>query len=123
MTIWRTARAFTTRARSSLIGLSEFSLYLFPFLGKLGLEWEFLSADSFDSYVKRYSYFGAFRSSVSNVGPNAAFLTQDGKLTDIGSWYLGGTATGKVPHGAAGRTTISVGASLVVALVGIWSIL
>lgn len=30
-------------------------------------------------------------------------LTQDGKLTDIGSWYLGRDATGNVPKGAAGR--------------------
>jgi hypothetical protein len=31
------------------------------------------------------------------VGPNAAFLNENGKLTDIGSWYLGGPATGVVP--------------------------
>lgn len=54
--------------------------------------------------VTRYAYFGAFRSDVSNVGPNAAMLTQDGKLTDIGSWYLGGEATNNIPKlsGAAG---------------------
>ena len=78
-------------------------------------------ADDSDSYITHYSYFGAFRSDVSNVGPNAAFLTQDGKLTDIGSWYLGGTATGKVPKGAAGRNTVFAGASLVVALISIWT--
>ncbi|KAK3935956.1 glycosyl hydrolase catalytic core-domain-containing protein [Diplogelasinospora grovesii] len=33
---------------------------------------------------------------VSNVGPNGAFLDPYGNLTDIGSWYLGGNATGKV---------------------------
>lgn len=49
------------------------------------------------SYVKKYSYFGAFRSSKSNVGPNAAFLNGAGQLTDIGSWYLGGSATGRIP--------------------------
>ena len=54
------------------------------------------------SYCYRYSYFGSFRSDVSDVGENAAFLTQNGQLTDIGSWYLGGSATGKVPEGAAG---------------------
>jgi hypothetical protein len=53
-------------------------------------------------YCDRYSYFGAFRSDTSNVGGNAAFLTQNGQLTDIGSWYLGGSATGNVPEGAAG---------------------
>ncbi|KAI9774505.1 MAG: hypothetical protein M1839_001693 [Geoglossum umbratile] len=56
-------------------------------------------------YVTHYSYFGSFRSDVSNVGPNAAMLTQDGKLTDIGSWYLGGGATGNKPksNGASGK--------------------
>lgn len=84
------------------------------------------SSQYFDriDYITHYSYFGAFRSSVSNVGPNAAFLTQDGKLTDIGSWYLGGTATGKVPHGAApGRTAAT---SLVLIALGIsvwWSVI
>jgi hypothetical protein len=53
-------------------------------------------------YCDRYSYFGSFRSDVSNVGGNVAFLTQNGQLTDIGSWYLGGSATGNVPTGAAG---------------------
>lgn len=64
------------------------------------------------NWIGRYSYFGAFRSSVSNVGPNAAFLTQDGKLTDIGSWYLGGVATGNVPSSSSSSgsaTTSSVG--------------
>jgi hypothetical protein len=57
------------------------------------------SAEYFDrlNYIERYSYFGAFRSSVSNIGPNAAMLTQNGELTDIGSWYLGGAATGNIP--------------------------
>ncbi|KAK4158227.1 glycosyl hydrolase catalytic core-domain-containing protein [Chaetomidium leptoderma] len=45
--------------------------------------------------VERYSWFGAFRSTVSNVGPNMAMLDPWGNLTDIGSWYLGGNATGK----------------------------
>ncbi|KAF2436129.1 hypothetical protein EJ08DRAFT_556319, partial [Tothia fuscella] len=52
----------------------------------------------FDSNITHYSWFGSFRSDVSNVGPNAAMLTQNGKLTDIGSWYLGGSATGAVPQ-------------------------
>jgi hypothetical protein len=45
--------------------------------------------------VARYSWFGSFRSTVSNVGPNMAMLDPWGNLTDIGSWYLGGEATGK----------------------------
>lgn len=48
--------------------------------------------------VGRYSYFGSFRSQYSNVGPNVVMLNNDGKLTDIGSWYLGGSATGVDPQ-------------------------
>lgn len=48
-------------------------------------------------YVERYSLFGAFRSSASNVGPNAAMLSAGGKLTDIGAWYLGLSAEGVSP--------------------------
>lgn len=51
-------------------------------------------------YMDRYSWFGAFRSDVSNVGPNGAMLNERGLLTDIGSWYLGGEGnTGVVPRG------------------------
>jgi hypothetical protein len=50
-----------------------------------------------NTIIERYSYFGTFRSQVSNVGPNAAFLDAKGQLTDIGSWYLGGSATGNIP--------------------------
>ena len=53
------------------------------------------------SYVERYSYFGSFRSSVSNVGPNEAMLDQNGQLTDIGAWYLGDSATGNIPDAAS----------------------
>ncbi|KAF2653010.1 glycoside hydrolase family 128 protein, partial [Lophiostoma macrostomum CBS 122681] len=53
--------------------------------------------DSLES-VTHYSYFGAFRSDVSNVGPYSAMLTEKGKLTDIGSWYLGGEATNNIPQ-------------------------
>ncbi|KAJ9649108.1 hypothetical protein H2199_001022 [Coniosporium tulheliwenetii] len=85
------------------------------------------SAEWFDRMenITHYSYFGSFRSDVSNVGPNAAMLTQDGELTDIGSWYLGGAATNNIPEakGAAGRTAVLAGWSFVVAFAGIWSIL
>ena len=54
--------------------------------------------------VERYSLFAAFRSDVSNVGPNATMLSAGGQLTDIGAWYLGRPATGVLPQqGAAGR--------------------
>lgn len=29
-------------------------------------------------------------------------LTSDGKLTDIGSWYLGGAATNNIPSSTSG---------------------
>jgi hypothetical protein len=54
-------------------------------------------------YVARHSYFGAFRSTVSNVGPDEAMLDGKGELTDIGSWYLGGASTGNVPEGEGSR--------------------
>ena len=72
------------------------------------------------SYVDRYSYFGSFRSSVSNVGPNVAMLDQKGRLTDIGSWYLGGAATHNVPSAAVkGFEAVGItGISLVAVAVG-----
>jgi hypothetical protein len=33
-------------------------------------------------------------------------LTQDGKLTDIGSWYMGGPATNNVPKKSAAAPTL-----------------
>ncbi|KAK2629136.1 hypothetical protein QTJ16_002239 [Diplocarpon rosae] len=73
-----------------------------------------MSAEYLDrvASVSRYSYFGSFRSDVSNVGPNAAMLTQKGALTDIGSWYLGGAATGNVPKGGAAPRRAGSSASL-----------
>ncbi|KAF8542067.1 glycosyl hydrolase catalytic core-domain-containing protein [Trichophaea hybrida] len=57
-------------------------------------------------YVKRYSWFGSFRSDVSNVGPNVAMLDNKGELTDIGAWYIGRKATGHKPQSAAGRVVM-----------------
>ncbi|KAL8779863.1 MAG: hypothetical protein Q9213_006733 [Squamulea squamosa] len=81
------------------------------------------SSQFFDriDYITHYSYFGSFRSSVSNVGPNAAMLTEKGKLTDLGSWYLGGAATGNIPHGAAGRNAIFTSSAILILLTSIWS--
>ncbi|KAL8891769.1 MAG: hypothetical protein Q9215_001205 [Flavoplaca cf. flavocitrina] len=83
------------------------------------------SSQFFDriDYLTHYSYFGSFRSSVSNVGPNAAMLTEKGKLTDLGSWYLGGAATGNIPHGAAGRNTFFAGSAITVFFASIWSLI
>ncbi|KAK4574066.1 hypothetical protein LTR86_001827 [Recurvomyces mirabilis] len=72
------------------------------------------------SYVTHYSYFGAFRSSVSNVGPNAAMLTQKGELTDIGAWYLGEKAEGKKPKGGAAQVAKFAGWAMVVVGVMFW---
>ncbi|KAJ2979108.1 hypothetical protein NUW58_g7287 [Xylaria curta] len=80
-----------------------------------------ISAEYFDRLenVERYSYFGSFRSGVSNVGANAAMLNNDGKLTDIGSWYLGGQATGVDPQsGLAARSQVNVLLAVVLALIG-----
>ncbi|SLM35235.1 Uncharacterised protein family, glycosyl hydrolase catalytic domain [Lasallia pustulata] len=83
------------------------------------------SSQYFDriDYITHYSYFGAFRSSVSNVGPNAAMLTEKGKLTSIGSWYLGGAKTNNIPKGSAGRNAVFAGSGLLVTLVGFWCLL
>jgi len=72
-------------------------------------------------WLGRYSYFGAFRSSKSNVGPNAAMLTQNGQLTDIGSWYLGGVATNNIPSATAtgGSAKVQMGGVSLSAVIGI----
>lgn len=80
------------------------------------------SAEYFDriSYIGRYSYFGSFRSDVSNVGPNAAMLTQKGQLTDIGSWYLGGAATNNIPSSSFGVKVVpGIGAMIVAFVAGL----
>ncbi|PPJ52451.1 hypothetical protein CBER1_10381 [Cercospora berteroae] len=71
-------------------------------------------------YITHYSYFGAFRSSVSNVGPNSAMLTQKGELTDIGAWYLGDAATGNIPKGDAPRIARFAGSIVLVVAAGFW---
>lgn len=73
-------------------------------------------------YVAKYAYFGAFRSDVSNVGPDAAMLTQKGELTDIGAWYLGEAATGNVPKGSATRFARFAGSSFLVLAIAFWSL-
>ena len=73
-------------------------------------------------YITHYSYFGSFRSDVSNVGPNVAMLTQSGELTDIGSWYLGGSKTGNIPKGGAGRKAVYAGSGLVALGASLWSL-
>ncbi|KAK4161338.1 alkali-sensitive linkage protein 1 [Cladorrhinum sp. PSN259] len=77
-----------------------------------------MSAEYFDRlpYVERYSLFGAFRSDVSNVGPNAAMLNKAGELTDIGAWYLGRQGTGVLPTSKkSGASAPQVSGALLVA--------
>ncbi|CAI4213153.1 unnamed protein product [Parascedosporium putredinis] len=74
-----------------------------------------------EEFIERYAYFGAFRSTNSNVGPNPVFLNRDGDLTDIGSWYLGGNATGVNPQsGDNGAGMMRASMSLVLGA-GIWA--
>lgn len=58
--------------------------------------------------VERHAYFGSFRSTASNIGPNATMLDSWGRLTDVGAWYLGMKSTGNAPvqtsAPAAGKT-------------------
>ena len=83
------------------------------------------SADYFDktNVVERYSLFGAFRSDVSNVGPNAAMLDKDGRLTDIGAWYLGRSSTGVIPSAGLRGVEPQHAASLLGAAVAGFAIL
>ncbi|KAB2569857.1 Glycoside hydrolase subgroup catalytic core [Lasiodiplodia theobromae] len=72
--------------------------------------------------VTRYSWFGSFRSSVSNVGENAAMLNSKGKLTDLGAWYLGQSATGVEPDSAAGKREVFAGWTVVVCLASLYAL-
>lgn len=76
-----------------------------------------------NSNITRYSYFGSFRSDVSNVGGNVALLTQDGKLTDIGGWYLGGSETGNVPSSASSGKVRQLYTSVMVVGILLWNVL
>jgi len=45
-------------------------------------------------------------------------LDQDGKLTDIGSWYLGGAATNNIPEASDG-SSLRIGGAWALLVVGI----
>ncbi|KAG9990330.1 hypothetical protein KCU72_g21267, partial [Aureobasidium melanogenum] len=57
------------------------------------------------------------------VGPDAAMLTEKGKLTDIGAWYLNKAATGAVPKGSASTVAKFAGWGGLVAATVFWTIL
>jgi hypothetical protein len=43
-------------------------------------------------------------------------LTQNGLLTDIGSWYLGGAATNNIPSSQGGAASVKANAWFAVAV-------
>lgn len=47
-------------------------------------------------------------------------LTQNGKLTDIGAWYLGQEATGNIPEGSAVQTARFSGSLVFVVAITMW---
>lgn len=91
MTLWVTefADSYDTLANSQMTASQDFS-----YLDRL-------------SNVIRYSYFGSFRSSVSNVGANATMLDQCGRLTQIGNQYLNLTGPAYIPYATACNTSSS----------------
>jgi len=52
-------------------------------------------------------------------------LDSKGQLTDIGSWYLGGDATGNIPTaGAAGKSVVASGLlGLLAVVLSVWTVL
>jgi hypothetical protein len=62
-------------------------------------------------YLDRYAWFGTFRADTASsfVGPNVSFLDDGGQLTDLGSWYLGGHATGNLPLDGVAATIEPLG--------------
>jgi len=69
-------------------------------------------------YVERYAWFGGFRESDSNVGPNGALLDDSGEVDDLGAMYLGGAVGQKAAQvGAGSRADISVVGRLLCAVV------
>jgi Glycosyl hydrolase catalytic core len=69
-------------------------------------------------FIGGYTYFGAFRSGVSNVGPDVTFLNNDGELTDVGSWYMGGVATGVEPQSGRG-TSATASWGIILGMMGV----
>lgn len=88
--------------------ITEFGLANSPLLATEAFFNQSIALFDNDTTVERYSYFGAFRGSASNVGWNASMLDGGGKLTDIGSWYLGG---GMVAKAAATTSTAAASTS------------
>ena len=64
--------------------------------------------------VKRYSYFGSFKSSNSHVGENVAMLDKDGKLTGVGTTYTGVTQSSVSGAGRIGVQWMGMGVVIAV---------
>ncbi|KAK6400576.1 hypothetical protein LTR95_019292 [Oleoguttula sp. CCFEE 5521] len=73
-------------------------------------------------FVTHYSWFGAFRADVSNVGPNSALLTSKGKLTDMGVSYVGLTDAEAAKISGASTTTIFAGWTMAILAVMFWTL-
>nr|OQO32123.1 hypothetical protein B0A51_00966 [Rachicladosporium sp. CCFEE 5018] len=65
-------------------------------------------------FVTHYSWFGAFRADVSNVGPNSALLTSKGQLTNMGASYVGLTEAEAAKASSASSTATIAGWSMFV---------
>ncbi|KAJ9648404.1 hypothetical protein H2199_001259 [Coniosporium tulheliwenetii] len=99
LTIWVTEFAYAhSSARNSEIFLNQtlnyFDVTLPPEYG-----------------LTHYSYFGGFRSDVSNVGAGATMLDANGKLTNIGRIYLGQFAEDTFEIQSATTATPTTGTS------------
>ncbi|EON64224.1 hypothetical protein W97_03454 [Coniosporium apollinis CBS 100218] len=99
LTIWVTEFAYAhSSARNSEIFLNQtlnyFDVTLPPSYG-----------------LTHYSYFGGFRSDVSNVGAGATLLDANGKLTNIGRIYLGQFAEDTFEIQSATTATPTTGTS------------
>jgi hypothetical protein len=46
-------------------------------------------------------------------------LDENGKLTDIGSWYLGGAATGNIPESSSDGSLLTIGGAWALLAVGL----
>ncbi|BFZ65309.1 hypothetical protein YB2330_006474 [Saitoella coloradoensis] len=95
-TLWITEFALDNASEEDTLSMMQTSLEWLD-----ALEW-----------VERYSWFGSFRSDVSNVGGNAAFLDGDGQVTALGRLYLGNiTAVEGADQVSSGTGATSSGSS------------
>jgi len=70
-------------------------------------------------YIERYAWFGGFRDSDSNVGPNGAMLDDDGTINELGALYLGGGEGSKAADVSLGIKGIEAGGSLLYVMVAV----